>query len=108
MGSSASKATSSAKSAARHFPSANVIQERATNAAVSATTTSGKTSAARAAATSSPKQDYLENQKRLEEELAKYDEQLKKSGKLGMIRFNILGEPPQNEASIAEGVSIDN
>ncbi|KAF8941338.1 hypothetical protein EDD21DRAFT_414646 [Dissophora ornata] len=82
MGSSASKATSSAKSAARHFPSANVIQERATNAAASATTTSGKTSATRAAATSSPKQDYLEDQKRLEEELAKYDEQLKQSGKL--------------------------
>lgn len=33
---------------------------------------------------SSPKQDYLEQQRRLEEEIARYDEEIKKSGKLGM------------------------
>ncbi|KAF9351786.1 hypothetical protein BGX26_010256 [Mortierella sp. AD094] len=80
MGSSASKATSGAKTAARHFPSANVIHERAANATAAAATkaTTSKT----AAASSSPKQDYLEEQKRLEEELSRYDEQLRKAGKL--------------------------
>ncbi|KAF9205459.1 hypothetical protein BGZ49_003988 [Haplosporangium sp. Z 27] len=78
MGSSASKATSGAKTAARHFPSANVIHERAANA----TSAAAKATASKSVAASSPKQDYLEEQKRLEEELSRYDEQLKKSGKL--------------------------
>ncbi|KAI1315813.1 hypothetical protein EDD11_000308 [Mortierella claussenii] len=94
MGNSASKATSNAKTATRHFPSAaNVIQERATNAtamaaaAAAAATTTAAATTSRTTATankisSSPKQDYLNDQKRLEEELARYDEQLKKSGKL--------------------------
>ena len=80
MGSSTSKATSSAKSAARHFPSANAIQEKAAISAAAASK-AARVSKAAAAAESSPKQDYLKEQKRLEEELAKYDEELQQSGK---------------------------
>ncbi|KAF9187171.1 hypothetical protein BGZ51_001495 [Haplosporangium sp. Z 767] len=83
MGNSASKAgnaASGAKSAARHFPSANVIQERAT-ANATATAAASRVSASKAT-TSSPKQDYLEQQRRLEEDVARYDQQLAKSGKL--------------------------
>ncbi|KAF9115512.1 hypothetical protein BGX27_007527 [Mortierella sp. AM989] len=75
MGSSASKATSGVKTAARHFPSASTIQEKAANATKASTTKAAATS-------SSPKQDYLEEQKRLEEELSRYDEQLSNAGKL--------------------------
>ncbi|KAF9431354.1 hypothetical protein BGZ76_000423 [Entomortierella beljakovae] len=84
MGSSASKATSGAKTAARHFPSATAIHEKTANSALKSSfkkvTTEG--AGAAAAVTSSPKEDYLKEQKRLEEELARYDEELKKSGKL--------------------------
>ncbi|KAF9175711.1 hypothetical protein BGX21_000564 [Mortierella sp. AD011] len=97
MGSSASKATSGAKSAARHFPSANVIHERAANAAAAATAASKTTASKTAAASSSPKQDYLEEQKRLEEELSRYDEQLKKSGK-----FDGESRPLEDTPSAAE------
>ncbi|KAG0006730.1 hypothetical protein BGZ65_004582 [Modicella reniformis] len=71
MGSSTSKAASGARSAARHFPSANAIQERAANAAATAAAKSSNVS--RVTATSSPRQDYLKEQRRLEEELARYD-----------------------------------
>ncbi|KAF9365144.1 hypothetical protein BGX34_011200 [Mortierella sp. NVP85] len=80
MGSSTSKATSSAKSAARHFPSASAIQEKAAISAAAASK-AARVSKGAAAAESSPRQDYLKEQKRLEEELAKYDEELQQSGK---------------------------
>ncbi|KAG0208871.1 hypothetical protein BGX28_000270 [Mortierella sp. GBA30] len=80
MGSSTSKATG-AKAAARHFPSANVIHERAKAAGGAATAASARAGGP-GVTTNSPKQDYLDQQKRLEEELAKYDEELKKYGKL--------------------------
>ncbi|KAG0304247.1 hypothetical protein BGZ98_005759 [Dissophora globulifera] len=90
MGSSASKATSTAKSAARHFPKANVMQERAANP-------TGKVGASRVEATTSPKQDYLEDQRRLEEEVARYEEQISQSSKLA-------GEsrPPEDTPSAAQ------
>jgi uncharacterized FlaG/YvyC family protein len=91
MGSSASKATtSSAKTAARHFPSASGIQERAAMAATSkAANAATKAAAATATTTRSPKQEYLDEQRRLEEELARYDEQLQKSGKLSTLSTTI-------------------
>ncbi|KAG0265410.1 hypothetical protein BG011_004795 [Mortierella polycephala] len=82
MGNSASKANSAAsgaKSAARHFPSTNVVQERAA-AKAAATAAASRVGASKATA-SSPKQDYLEQQRRLEEEVARYDQELAKSGK---------------------------
>ncbi|KAF9950072.1 hypothetical protein BGZ72_008182 [Mortierella alpina] len=83
MGSSASKVSSAApaaKAATRHFPSANVIHERATKAAAGAAASARE--GGRVATVNSPKQDYLDQQKRLEEELARYDQELRKSGKL--------------------------
>ncbi|KAF9958552.1 hypothetical protein BGZ70_009163 [Mortierella alpina] len=85
MGSSASKASNAApiaKAATRHFPSANVIHERASKAAAGATKAASAREGGRVATTNSPKQDYLDQQKRLEEELARYDKELRKSGKL--------------------------
>ena len=96
MGNSASKSNASAKSAARHFPSAkSAMQEKAAAAAAAAaastkmnaiaTSTASKVAGAGGVSGgSSPKQDYLEQQRRLEEEIARYDEEIKKSGKLGM------------------------
>ncbi|KAG0027958.1 hypothetical protein BGZ82_008693 [Podila clonocystis] len=89
MGSSASKSvTSGAKSAARHFPSAANIaaQERAAAAAASAAR-AARESAGGAGGyerkeeklTSSPKLDYLAEQRKLEEQIAKYDEAIQKS-----------------------------
>ncbi|KAG0258799.1 hypothetical protein BGZ95_004872 [Linnemannia exigua] len=91
MGNSASKSnavSSGAKSAARHFPSAkSALQEKAAAAAASvakmnATAASGVARTGAGATTSSPKQDYLEQQRRLEEEIARYDQEIKASGKL--------------------------
>ncbi|KAF9136389.1 hypothetical protein BG015_003160 [Linnemannia schmuckeri] len=93
MGNSASKSNAGAKSAVRHFPSAkSAMQEKAAAAAAAAAastklnataaSTAFKTAGAGARAGSSPKQDYLEQQRKLEEEIARYDEEIKKSGKL--------------------------
>ncbi|KAF9098988.1 hypothetical protein BGX29_009005 [Mortierella sp. GBA35] len=90
MGNSASKSnavSTGAKSAARHFPSASAIQEKAaaTGSSAKLNATAGSAAARSAAGMtggSSPKQDYLEQQRRLEEEIARYDLELKKSGKL--------------------------
>ncbi|KAF9127330.1 hypothetical protein BGW39_005950 [Mortierella sp. 14UC] len=94
MGNSASKSSavsSGAKTAARHFPSArSAMQEKAAAAAAAsvakmnatAESRAAKASAAGAATTSSPRQDYLEQQRRLEEEIARYDQEIKASGKL--------------------------
>ncbi|KAF9905439.1 hypothetical protein EC991_001667 [Linnemannia zychae] len=94
MGNTASKSnavSSGAKSAARHFPSAkSAMQDKAAAAAAAsvakanAIAESGatRTAASGATTTSSPKQDYLEQQRRLEEEIARYDQEIKASGKL--------------------------
>ncbi|KAF8948029.1 hypothetical protein BGZ47_006892 [Haplosporangium gracile] len=91
MGNSASKSNAGAKSAARHFPSAkSAMQEKAATAAaaaaastkLNATAASTAFKATGAGAGSSPKQDYLEQQRKLEEKIARYDEEIKKSGKL--------------------------
>ncbi|KAF9317532.1 hypothetical protein BG003_000677 [Podila horticola] len=92
MGSSASKsAASGAKSAARHFPSAANIaaQERAAAAAASAARAARESAAGgvgdferkerKEKLTSSPKLDYLAEQRKLEEQIAKYDEAIQKS-----------------------------
>ncbi|KAF9208021.1 hypothetical protein BGZ59_010839 [Podila verticillata] len=92
MGSSASKsAASGAKSAARHFPSAANIaaQERAAAAAASAARSARESASGGAGGelrenkreklTSSPKLDYLAEQRKLEEQIAKYDEAIQKS-----------------------------
>ncbi|KAF9428289.1 hypothetical protein BGZ94_002877 [Podila epigama] len=109
MGSSASKSASSgAKTAARHFPSmANIAaQERAAAAAASAARQARAENLERArnngittgsqdkkekeekgtrwekedrTLLSSPKTDYLEKQRKLEEQIAQYDEAIKKS-----------------------------
>ncbi|KAG0066058.1 hypothetical protein BGZ89_007668 [Linnemannia elongata] len=94
MGNSASKSNATAKSAARHFPSAkSAMQEKAAAAAAAAAAATKMNATAASTAfkergtggvggSSSPKQDYLEQQRRLEEEIARYDEEIKKSGKL--------------------------
>ncbi|KAF9146035.1 hypothetical protein BGX30_005131 [Mortierella sp. GBA39] len=94
MGNSASKSNASAKSAARHFPSAkSAMQEKAAAAAAAAAASTKMNATAASTAFkaagaggvgggSSPKQDYLEQQRRLEQEIARYDEEIKKSGKL--------------------------
>ncbi|KAG0376535.1 hypothetical protein BGX24_007608 [Mortierella sp. AD032] len=92
MGNSTSKSSavsSGAKSAARHFPSAkSAMQEKAAAAAaasvakMNATAASGTTRTGAGVTSSSPKQDYLEQQRRLEEEIARYDQEIKASGKL--------------------------
>ncbi|KAG0089410.1 hypothetical protein BGZ93_009873 [Podila epicladia] len=93
MGSSASKsAASGAKSAARHFPSAANIaaQERAAAAAATAARAAREGAAGgvggdfekkerKEKLTSSPKLDYLAEQRKLEEQIAKYDEAIQKS-----------------------------
>ncbi|KAG0334875.1 hypothetical protein BG000_007966 [Podila horticola] len=92
MGSSASKsAASGAKSAARQFPSAANIaaQERAAAAAASAARAAREGAAGglgdferkerKEKLTSSPKLDYLAEQRKLEEQIAKYDEAIQKS-----------------------------
>ncbi|KAG0053910.1 hypothetical protein BGZ83_000223 [Gryganskiella cystojenkinii] len=105
MGNSASKtAASGAKSAARHFPSAASIQERTGSATAVAAANASKTpnvAHATNATSSSPKQDYLEQQRRLEEELAKYDQEL---GKINSNNDKIDGEsrPLEDTPSAAE------
>lgn len=93
MGSAASKsAASGAKSAARQFPSAANIaaQERAAAAAASAARAARESAAGGVGGdferkerkenlTSSPKLDYLAEQRKLEEQIAKYDEAIQKS-----------------------------
>ncbi|KAF9335826.1 hypothetical protein BG006_010541 [Podila minutissima] len=93
MGSAASKsAASGAKSAARQFPSAANIaaQERAAAAAASAARAARESAAGgvggdferkerKEKLTSSPKLDYLAEQRKLEEQIAKYDEAIQKS-----------------------------
>lgn len=101
MGSSASKsAASGAKSAARHFPSAANIaaQERAAAAAASAARAARESAAGgvgdferkerKEKLTSSPKLDYLAEQRKLEEQIAKYDEAIQKSKHLGKDNNN--------------------
>jgi endonuclease/exonuclease/phosphatase (EEP) superfamily protein YafD len=86
MGNSSSKtAASGAKSAARHFPSAASIQERTGSAAAATALHANATAKANAVhpTTSSPKQDYLAQQRQLEEEIARYDQELSKSDRLG-------------------------
>jgi len=86
MGSSASKsATSGAKSAARHFPTAASLQERAGTATATSVHANAKANAnaAHASINSSPKLDYLAQQRQLEEEIARYDQEIGKSDKLG-------------------------
>jgi gamma-glutamyl:cysteine ligase YbdK (ATP-grasp superfamily) len=66
------------------------MQEKAAAAAAAAAAstkmnaTAASTAFKAAGAGSSPKQDYLEQQRKLEEEIARYDEEIKKSGKLGI------------------------
>ncbi|GJJ76516.1 hypothetical protein EMPS_08875 [Entomortierella parvispora] len=83
MGNSASKsAASGAKSAARHFPSAASLQERTATATSVHASAKANANAAHASMNSSPKQDYLAQQKQLEEEIARYDREIGQSDKI--------------------------
>jgi Na+/phosphate symporter len=70
------------------------MQERAAAAAAATVTRMNATaesgSVRSAGASSSPKQDYLEQQRRLEEEIARYDQEIKASGKRGKEEWRSL------------------